>query len=348
MNNLDDGPRLKLDPWAASSLLQKAIRRGDGELAKYAAQTLYRQRGKSIWRRLVTIAFEDVGIGDPELVSELTFLATDKNLRAMIGDDADLILDLCQRLAEAPKDRSTDYLFCAATRLAAWQQERARLTSMDIGARIAIAADPDQPLIRRGVATLLSCTINGEGSQMLRDGALPQLIASLQNDCPSPLHNAVIQAAQKPVHPFILMLPLLWSAQSREGAPPEIVVDPVPPAEFLGGIPLYTFDKHTRIGKQAISRLANENREVRDLLAEHVPDFVARDVALMAAFYADAMPVSRRHEWGQSRSLEALGLEADMTFAGCPKAGITPIVECIRRNLDHLNDLRRSILLRRA
>ncbi len=59
---------LPLDPWTASSLLQKAIRRGDTDLAQWAASTLHRQRGASIWRRLVLIAFEDVGIGDLALV----------------------------------------------------------------------------------------------------------------------------------------------------------------------------------------------------------------------------------------------------------------------------------------
>jgi hypothetical protein len=56
-------PTLAIDPWVASSLLQKAIRRGDVDLAERAAFTLSRYRGQGIWRRLVVIAFEDVGVG---------------------------------------------------------------------------------------------------------------------------------------------------------------------------------------------------------------------------------------------------------------------------------------------
>ena len=56
-------PRLRIDPYVASSLLQKAIRRGDASLAERAALTLHRLRGQGIWRRFLVIAFEDVGIG---------------------------------------------------------------------------------------------------------------------------------------------------------------------------------------------------------------------------------------------------------------------------------------------
>jgi hypothetical protein len=339
---------LKLDPWAASSLLQKAIRRGDAELARHAARTLYRQRGNAIWRRLVTIAFEDVGIAEPELVAELTKLATDKALRAVIGEDIELILDLSSRLATAPKDRSADYLFCGALKLPAGQSERERLTNIVMDERIAIAADPSQPLMRRAVATLANCTVDGAGLKSTSNPALEQLLDLLQDDCPSPVHDACALAAKKGSDAIVLMVPLLWSVVSREVAPLTIEDCAVPSAEMIGRLPLYTFDKHTSAGKQAITLFAQENREVREVLSRHVPQIAAREVALIAAFYADAMPVARRLNWSQSHSLEALGLKADMGGAGCPESGITLVMESVIRNLDHLNDVRRRLVLRRA
>ena len=57
-----DIPRpLPIDPWVASSLLKKSIRRGDADLALRAALTLFRLRRSGIWRRFMVIAFEDVG-----------------------------------------------------------------------------------------------------------------------------------------------------------------------------------------------------------------------------------------------------------------------------------------------
>jgi hypothetical protein len=56
-----------VDPWVASSLLQKAIRRGDADLAERAAITLHRLRGRSIWRRFLVIAFEDIGVASVDV-----------------------------------------------------------------------------------------------------------------------------------------------------------------------------------------------------------------------------------------------------------------------------------------
>ena len=50
------------DPWLISSLLQKSIRRGETDIARRAALTLSKHRGAAIWRRLIVIAFEDIGI----------------------------------------------------------------------------------------------------------------------------------------------------------------------------------------------------------------------------------------------------------------------------------------------
>jgi MgsA AAA+ ATPase C terminal len=347
MSNQEIIHPFKLDPWTASSLLQKAIRRGDAEFAKHAARTLYRQRGKGVWRRLMVIAFEDVGIAEPALVSELVVLASDQAMRAVLGDDIDLILDLSARLATAPKDRSADYLFCAGLKLPESHREQASFSTLNVAERVEIAADPDQPLLRRTIATLISCTVDGSGAKVVSNEALARLVALLNADCPSPLHEATAMAARKGCDPIILMVPLLWSAMPRELILPQVVDCAVPPEEMIGGIPLYTFDKHTSAGKHAISLFAQENREVADILAKHVPNAQARDVALIAAFYADGMPVTRRLIWSKSQSLEDMGFEADMVGAGCRREGILPIAECVKRNLDQLNDVRRRVVSRR-
>jgi len=55
---------LKVSPWVAMSLLQKAIRRGRKDLALRAAATLLITAPDKFWRRLGCIAFEDIGAGD--------------------------------------------------------------------------------------------------------------------------------------------------------------------------------------------------------------------------------------------------------------------------------------------
>jgi hypothetical protein len=98
------------DPWVVSSLLQKSIRRGETEIAWCAALTLFNHRGSSLWRRLMVIAFEDVGIGSLDVVTMTVAAAGDSAWRKNHGGDFKLAVYLAGLLAEAPKDRSADYL----------------------------------------------------------------------------------------------------------------------------------------------------------------------------------------------------------------------------------------------
>ena len=109
-------------------------------------------------------------------------------------------------------------------------------------------------------------------------------------------------------------------------------------------MPLYALDEHTRLGREAIWRFACENDGVRTCLERFVPASRRRRAANVAAFYADAAPVARRLMWDQSRSLETFGTERDLLLAGVPAEGIGPLLEAVRANLGHLNELRTQIL----
>jgi hypothetical protein len=98
------------DPWVVSSLLQKSIRRGERELAKRAAFTFFHHKGAAVWRRLMVIAFEDIGIGSIDALTTTIAAAGDSAWRKNHGGDLKLAVYLAGLLAEAPKDRSADYL----------------------------------------------------------------------------------------------------------------------------------------------------------------------------------------------------------------------------------------------
>lgn len=334
-----------LDPWAASSLLQKAIRRGEVSLAQQAAATLHRQRGNAIWRRLMTIAVEDAGIADVALISDVARLGSDKMLRTVLGSDGEIVANLCARLAAAPKERSADYLYCAATKLPAALIEREQLSAVSLDEQIQIAATVNEPLIRRATAALLACTSIRRGRETIDLKALEQLLSSCI--IAAPLELALMQFARANGHPFALMLPLLWSYWQYCGAECRLAVDLVPEPEFVGGVPLYAFDKHTAAGKRAIAIFCRENADVAEVLHKWVPEPRRTEVAEIAAFYADACPVSLRFEWEAGPLMSFIGLQADMMGAGCAFDGVEPVVDCVRENLGGLNDARRSVLQRR-
>jgi hypothetical protein len=334
---------LKLDPWAASSLLQKAIRRGEVDLAKSAASLLHRYRGVAVWRRLIIIAVEDIGIADLDLVAEVVQLATNKEVRAILGSDADLLSDVCSRLAGVPKDRSADYLISAATLTPAVLRERRRMLHLETEELLDTAANAALPLIDRAIAALLACTEAADQSR-LRIAPLERLLASV--DAPESLGSALLALTRAPTELFVLMLPLLWSAWQRAGGVSHVVAQNPPEPEYVGSTPLYVFDKHTAVGKLAIAIFARTNTSVRGKLARYVSSFQSTAVAEIAAFYADAAPVTRRLEWAEGLHLEHAGLRADMMAVGSPLEGVEPIINAVRGNLADLNAIRKRLLLR--
>jgi hypothetical protein len=135
----------------------------------------------------------------------------------------------------------------------------------------------------------------------------------------------------------------LWSVLIAENLEVSVIAQTLPETEWVHGVPLHVFDKHTAIGKAAISRFAGEKLDMRRVLSRWVAAPQRIQVAEIAAFYADAMPVSRKFRWSKSEILEELGCQADMAMAGCAIEGIDDVLEAARHNLDDLNARRLRI-----
>ena len=142
---------LAADPWIVSSLLQKSIRRGESVIAQWAALTLFKFRGSAIWRRFMGIAFEDVGIGSVDAVTMTVAAGSDAACRKACGGDLRVAVHLAGVLADAPKDRSADYLYGAKDHpaLAGFALAMANAPAEP---RLSSVRDTDLALPRRAVA----------------------------------------------------------------------------------------------------------------------------------------------------------------------------------------------------
>jgi hypothetical protein len=339
---------LAVDPWVASSLLQKSIRRGDADLAERAAITLHRQRGNGIWRRFLIVAFEDVGVASVETLVHTVKACSDPAWRATSGGDGRALRTVARRLASAVKDRSADYLICAARSHPAFEDAWGRIRAMSIARRLDLLADSSRPLPERAVAAWCASGIEWGEERRVGPGDLGSLMRAFRElGVPPDLTSATHFAVRRAKEPIVLMTPLLWLASSTS-AQAGVVECAVPPVTMIGEAPGYAFDKHTSIGKAAIQRFASQNEAVRAVLAAFVSSAKVNEAAAIAAFYADGAPVSRRYDWEGSAELERLGVESDMRDAGVPLDGIVPLLAVVRGNLDHLDALRGQLLGRRG
>jgi hypothetical protein len=332
------------DPWVVSSLLQKSIRRGETEIARCAALTLFNHRGSSLWRRLMVIAFEDVGIGGLDVVTMTVAAAGDSAWRKNHGGDLKLAVYLAGLLAEAPKDRSADYLCDARDHPMVADFWRA-MEKVNLESRLSHLRDQALGLPQRAVAALSALGIGSRGEISRGTGGLEALLATFRElGVPEELVAATGIAAARTREPITAMVPLIWlAARNSENRVCDCAVPPLVQAD---DVPLYALDKHTRLGREAIWRFACENDPVRACLARFIPASQRRSAAYVAAFYVDAAPIARRLMWDQSEALEAFGIERDLIHAGAPAEGIQPLLAAMRTNLDHLNKLRAQVLTR--
>ena len=165
------------DPWVVSSLLQKSIRRGETEIAQRAALTLFKLRGSGIWRRFMVIAFEDVGIGSADAVTMTVAAGSDAAWRKECGGDLRVAACLAGLLADAPKDRTADYLVGAKDHpaLAGFAQAMAIASIETI---LSSLRDKTLALPHRAVAAWFASGLGGEGA--MSKGDLPALLATFR------------------------------------------------------------------------------------------------------------------------------------------------------------------------
>lgn len=336
---------IAVDAAVISSLLQKSIRRGETSIAQFAARTHLAKRGTHVWRRLLVIAFEDVGIGAPDLLVEAVSIAADPNSRKQLGGNEAAAVYLADRLAAAPKDRSTDYLLCAAGFHQRLRSIRFALRRAPLEDALEVVQDPEWPLPERATAAWLASGISSLG-QKGQFGELQALLDTYRGlGVPEALVAAVDTAARKTGEAITVLVPLLWLASGAAAGLPAQQT-PVPPLRAAAGLPLYALDMHTRLGREALSRFALDNAAVREFLEANVRPVRWGEAVQMAAFYVDGSPIARRLEWSASHRLEAFGRETDLSRAGVRKDVQQAFCELIRKELDHLNEIRAACLLR--
>jgi hypothetical protein len=342
---LDPIEPLPCDRWVASSAMQKSIRRGDSLTAQRALTTLYRDDPSSTWRRLLIIACEDVGIGALGAVAmTATRSANAKALREMERDKT-AALATVQMLAEAPKDRSCDLLFAVALHDPVLETMRSKCRSVSVARRLEFVADPILSLPERALAVWHASGVESRGEQRVGPGDLDALLRIYTElGVPERLLEAVAVVIKKAREPFALLLPLLWLAV--DGSETELLDFPLAPSSLINGVPLYALDKHTRLGRQAIGRFAEENAEIAQFLSERGCSSGDDRALRMAVFYADGALTRQTLRWRHSEKLSAAGVAADFHGAHvAPEIG-AQLVELVAAHIADLNAIRIQLLSR--
>jgi hypothetical protein len=333
---------LRCDKWLASSSLQKCIRRGHVDLALRAAATFSEIDPVGLWRRLISIACEDIGAADIQVLIETIALATSPAWRSK-HDETQLLAFIVRRLAEASKDRSADLLMLTVRYHASLGEMRETCGRIELDRRLQLVANPSASLLDRAVAAWFSSGLDFRYEHIVGPGSLPGLAEAYRTlGVSRELAEAALMAARRTREPFTVLVPLVRLEIERSGAG-TIRNKPIPDSPIVDGLPLCAIDEHTRPGKQAINRLVAEDAGLRACLHRFVRKSRWTTAAQHAAFYVDGAFVSPRLDWPLSIPLEALGVEADLASAEVPCEGVRPLLDTMQARLGRLNEIRREI-----
>ena len=342
---LDPVKPLLCDRWLALSAMQKSIRRGDSLTAKRALTTLYRSDPSSTWRRLLIIACEDVGIAAPGAV--VTTASRCANVKALreTGKDEAAALATAQMLAEVPKDRSADLLFAVVLHDSTLEIMRSKCRSASVARRLGFVADPTLSLPERALAVWHASGVESYGEQRVGPGDLDALVRIYAElGIPKRLLEALATVIKKAREPFALLLPLLWLA--AVGTETELLDSPLSPSGLINGVPLCALDKHTRLGRQAIGRFAQENAEIARFLTERGCRSGNDGALRMAVFYADGALTRPTLQWRHAAEVTAAGVAADFHKVHVAADVGAELVELVATHIADLNAIRSQLLSR--
>ena len=170
------GEPIDADPYVVSSLLRKSIRRGERQIAQQAALAFFKMRGSAIWRRFMVIVFEDVGVGCVDALTATVAAASDTAWRKSLGGDLCIAAHIAGVLADAPKDRSADYLGVAKDHPALREFAKA-MVDATVNARLSKVRDRALTLPQRGIAAWFASGFESHCEDRGRDD-LNTLLAS--------------------------------------------------------------------------------------------------------------------------------------------------------------------------
>jgi hypothetical protein len=331
---------LEISPWLAMSCLQKAIRRGEAELAQFAAATLLLIAPDRLWRRCGAAAFEEIGVADLQTVSLVTAALAGKRYRATIGGEWKVASFIVGQMAKAPKCRAADDLLLTADSHPLFHRARTDLATKTTRELIRIATG-DAGLPVRALATWYAAGTHPRQTKHL--SARPGEPAALFDGmCEAGLPHTTVEIAREgfrkigePLCPFVALLCPLASIETTA-----IQDDAMPPAIMVGEVPGWSLDVYTREGRVALEGFLQRDCRTSRWVRDHVPVGQRVNFLGTVVFRVEGGLVRRRLTWPVGDELRKL---VDVECHGPSCSDATEILQLMRRDIGLLNEERAHV-----
>jgi hypothetical protein len=331
---------LKISPWLAMSLLQKAIRRGEGEWAQRAAATLLLVAPDRLWRRCGAGAFEEVGVADLETVSLVTAALAGKRYRATIGGEWKVASFIVGRMVQAAKCRAADDLLLVADSHPLFTRARSQLADKTTADLVRIATG-EAVLPVRALAAWFAVGTHPRQTKHLsaRRGEPAALFDGL---CEAGLPHTAVEIAREgfrkigePLCPFVALLCPLFIQEARTERDDEL-----PPEILVGESPGWAMDIYTREGRQALEAFLQLDCESARWVREHIRPAQRVNFLGTVVFRVEGGLVRRRSRWPTGDKLRRI---VDIECNGTSCLDATEILQPMRNDIGLLNEERAHV-----
>ncbi|MBX5103027.1 hypothetical protein HJB52_14215 [Rhizobium lentis] len=328
----------RVSPWVAMSALQKAIRRNHKTLALRAASTLLANDPPRLWRRLLGICFEDVGLGAFDRVQSVVESLSSGAQALRHGQEWSTATRLIELLCPATKDRSADDLLIAASyhpQLAAARLEAKRISNVEKLMRL------EEPGALLSKAIIITDLTPSRWRRRSAPSVASRLIWNALSNSGSPAKHVTIsmEGYRKTREVLPMMVALLACSPRSETSlrSPEEVHSMLLP----NGLPSYAFDGFSHEGKASLSAFLKTETETARWFRDQVRPSRRGKILSGLVFRVEGSAVNVRLRHAVADALRDL---ADNGFHGDPEIQIADAATLLRADFETLNDIRSMVL----
>lgn len=337
--NVDSFPAPRLDDASLlASMWQKSIRRGDEGAACTAAAALYDLDEQYVWRRVRSIALEDVSVANLTLVAQIVAVSSKASLLRKLGSKR-VLLHVTRSLARSPKCRTGCELMVWRSALAS----QADVVSVDDLRRTQSAAF-DEVVLGRNADAWLSTenfSVRKLGAWMqINRGCTAKRQSLLEAIGASSLVEYVTMKASR-TDRLNTMVPVVDQLMRVRFS---VVESPVPlerPSEVIGGYPAYSYCLFSKPGRAALREILRATRWGRLLASLGVANPVYALGSLV--FYAEGGCCDRTLQVAHWSKIRRLSRTSQLGQAGIPAAHVSEFLDGVSQDLPIINRCRRKV-----
>lgn len=325
--------------WMFASALQKAVRRGQTAEAYKAALCLNRLNPEQLWFRCRTIAGEDVGIADFQVVFETLYMAGKKQWRRDRGGEEHVLAYIIEKLCKAPKTRCADDLLWICDASEDFADPREQFSGMTADELEGVIFNEISSLYEKIIAAwYLNGTAHHRPAGMVLKKGNPKHLLDIFRHVGMPCYAYnTIRLALTRTSGYGVSMAFAYEVLSASKTY-DLVAECPEPSQKIGHWNAEAWDRHCRPGRAALRKFLELCPEVSDFIRKHRPGENPVNVLGMTTFAIEGQLLDKRLLFDGSEQIRRMVLEAWLPKMA--QEARSDLLAMVRQRMDRLNEAR--------